>query len=306
MLAVSCVDSEPSPLEVFVFNLRYVNDSELCFLTQADAANLLFAVVASAQSEGVDCTFPGWRLESVVNVARLPPAEPASHAAMRLLCLITGAHYGPNNVDFSGGMHERTAGSDTGSGESPESIFKESLAGLGAASVALAHVKGFRHSRGPESRHGAPRLTRGILAGFVCWLCDAPGVFPDMQERGLLEVLVELVRSSKGQERKDAAVAVATLVPWHDAARTPLRALGAIPLLTEQLKVCPGLRLVCSQSVVKCHFATGSGYLSPLSNTLSNTLSESFLKNSMYACSSPLSVSPFLYLGVCVAVRMDV
>jgi hypothetical protein len=219
--------------------------SELCFQTQADAVNLLFTAAATAGREGVDFTFPGWRLESVVNLARLPPAEPASHAAMRFLCVFSDGYYGARDTDLSGRMHERIAGSDAGSDdESPGSVVRESLAGLGAATVALAHLKGFAASRAPESSHETQRLTRGLIAGFVCWVCDAPGVFRDMQDRGLLDVLVKLLCSSKLSERKYVSVAVARLLIRHDAAHNPLRSLGAIPLLTEQLKVRPGLRHV--------------------------------------------------------------
>ncbi len=183
-----------------------------------------------------------------MNVARLPPSEPASHEAMILLCLITQDYYGPNNIDLSGGRHERAAGLDAGSAESPGSVVRGLLAGQGAATVALAHLKSFPGLRAPESGHDAPCLTPGTVAGFVCWVCDAPGVFPEVQERGLLDVLVKLLRSSDLFERKDVGVAVASLVFRHDAACTPLRALGAIPPLTELLKVRPRFCYLCSQT----------------------------------------------------------
>jgi hypothetical protein len=181
-----------------------------------------------------------------VDVARLPPSEPASHEAMRLLCLITQDCYGVYNRDLSGGKHERSAGSGAGSDKSPGSVVRGVAAGLGAASVGLAHLKGFRRSHAPLSRHDAPRLSRGIIAGFVCWVCDAPGVFPELQERGLLKVLGNLLRSTEGNDRREVGVAVATLIFQHDAARAPLRALGAIPPLTEQLKVRSGLCCLCN------------------------------------------------------------
>ncbi len=219
---------------------------------QGDAAALLSAALLSARTDGIDFTIPDSGLESVVNVARLTPAEPASNEGMRLLVIIT-QDYLTYKVDLPGISREGAAGpadspsaggtavTDASSNPSPSgpdgSIIGDTLAQLGAATAALAHIKV------PQSGTGkAARLSRGVTARFVSWICNVvPEVFSDLRDRGLLEVLTDLLLSSQEYERVDVEIAVAGLVIHLDEARIPLRALHAISLLTEKLKVRPGL-----------------------------------------------------------------
>jgi hypothetical protein len=218
-----------------------------------------------------------------VDAARLPAAEPASHEAMRLLCLIAQDHSGTSHPDRTCLRHERTHGrerrpgsagnsrvsgsrgvggaaNDAGSGGSDGSLVRAVMAGLGAASVAFAHLQDFPQSVTQGGSHDAPRLTRGSIARFLCWVCKAPDLFRHLQNRGLLECLVDLLRSSKGDERADTAVAVATVISRHDAARAPLRRLGAITPLVEHVEVCPGpikcRHLQCNATLHVARFRT--------------------------------------------------
>jgi hypothetical protein len=227
--------------------------------SQADAADLLSTALTSAYRDGLNFGIPAWTFEALVNVARLPAAEPASHEAMRLLCLIAQAYYGMDQLNVAGIKTMRFRGSPAdpsdsrsmiqGPGDDAESHMREfvgsnvcaTLARLGAATAALAHLQRFRQAPGIGVRCEAPRLTSGAVARFVSWVCAAPRVFLDLRDRGLLEVLVDVLRSSKGGERTDAGLAVTTLMFCRDAARAPLRSLGAITPMTKQLTVCLGL-----------------------------------------------------------------
>jgi hypothetical protein len=234
-----------------------------CGRVQADAANLLSAAVASAHRDGFQLGIPGVQLRAVVDAARLPPAEPASHEAMRLLCLIGQDFSAASYPDSTASKREQRRGSaadpsasssngveyDAGPHGSGGEIVRAVLAELGAAMVAFAHLQHFPQSLARGGSHDAPRLTRGFVARFLCWVCKEPEVFRDLRDRGLLESLVDILRSSKGDERADSALAVATLITRHLAAAVPLRALGAITPLVEHVKVRPDLH--------KCqHFAT--------------------------------------------------
>ncbi len=209
----------------------------------------------SAEKEGLDFSFPDWKLESVLDLARLPPAEPGSNEAMRLLCVLTRGHWANCNLGFPGvsieqaslctdspGASNATVMEDArDDSEPPGSVIGGELARAGAATVALAHLKSAKH---PDAGGvGKPwQITRGVFARFVTWICKvAPEVFPDLQERGLLEVLVDILRSSARAERPDLGITVAGLAIQFDEARIPLQALGAITALGETLKVCPAL-----------------------------------------------------------------
>jgi hypothetical protein len=212
----------------------------------------------SAHDDGVKFSFPDGRLEAVVNVARLFPAERASDGAMGLLCLITQGYYALHTVDLPSVSNEGASvsadGSDANHGmamedaeDDPESqearaaVVGGLLAGLGAATVALAHLQ-TGLSPAPAGAGEARHFSHGAIARFVSWICKAaPEVFLDLQERGLLELLVDLLRSDMEDERPDLGIAVAALALHLDAARIPLRALQATMFLTEKLKVRPGL-----------------------------------------------------------------
>ncbi len=234
---------------------RSLGDMGMC--VQADAANLLSATIESSNRDGFYFDFPGDLLSGIVEAARLPAAEPASHEAMRLLCLITQQFSAASYPDRTSGKHEQRRGSaadpsasssngvgpagcDTGSGVSNASLVRAHLARLGAAEVAFAHLQHFPQSVAPGGSHDAPRLTRGFIARFLCWVCKAPEVFQDLQDRGLLESLDHLLRSSEGDERAHTVLAVARLITRHTEAAACLRMLGAVTPLVEVLKVCPG------------------------------------------------------------------
>ncbi len=184
----------------------------------------------------------------MVKVALLSPAEPASQEAMGLLCHITSNLYGEfmeKTAMENLGYHAARRPYDPGELDGSAACAK--LARMGAANAGLAHLKhlsrpGARRNRcgrgrGPED----PRVMRGDISKFVCWICEAPRVFREMRERGLLEALVDMLRSRDGDERTDAVHAVGVLAMRHEAAREPLRALGAIRPLVAKLQVCQGM-----------------------------------------------------------------
>jgi hypothetical protein len=118
------------------------------------------------------------------------------------------------------------------------------LTQVGAANAALAHLKHLSRPAALRARGRHPeeqRVTRGAISRFVCWICEGPGVFRDMCQRGLLQILVNMLSSSDGDERTAAVFAVGVLAMRHDAARAPLRALGAIRALGAKLQVCQGM-----------------------------------------------------------------
>ncbi len=242
--------------------------------SQADAANLLSAAVASADRDGFHLGIPGDNLSAVVDAARLPPAEPASHEAMRLLCLITQDFSAASYSDRPGSKREQRRGSaadpsasssngagyDAGPCGSSGELVRAVLARLGVATVAFAHLQHFPQSLPPGDSRDAPRLTRGYIARFLCWVCMPPHLFRGLQDRGLLESLVDLLRCSEGDERADTALAVATLITRHAAAAGPLRRLGAITPLVEYLKVCSGPIRVPTRFSIQSQFGIGNGF----------------------------------------------
>jgi hypothetical protein len=161
---------------------------------------------------------------------------------MRLLCHITSNIYG----EF---VHHMALETDYDSAHPCDPCDLDGrtacadLARMGAANAALAHLEylsaaSARRTRGPDPAEG-PRVTRGPISRFVSWICEAPGVFRDLRERGLLENLVDMLHSSDGDERVNAGFAVGVLAIRHDSARGPLRALWAIRPLTQKLQVGP-------------------------------------------------------------------
>ncbi len=184
-----------------------------------------------------------------MDIARLPPAERGSDGAMRLLCIITRdycawhaldlpsvssevASVSGDAADADNGMAMKDTGINAEYQEPRGPVVGKILATLGAATVALAHLQ---FPQPPGGVDEASRFSRGAIARFVCWICKAaPEVFPDLRDRGLLETLVELLRSCREDERADVEIAVAALAIHLDAARIPLRALGAVnPLITK-------------------------------------------------------------------------
>ncbi len=205
-----------------------------------------------------------------MDLARLPPAEPASTEAMRLLCIATRDYY--YYLDLPGITIEQallsadcsragqgTAKEDAGDGSdlpgSHGAVIGGELARLGAGMVALAHLK-VPEPPSPVGISEARLSTRGFSARFVGWICNvAPEVFPDLRDRGLLEALIQLLLSSTEAERPDVEIAVAILAIQVDETRIPLRALRAITPLTEKLKVRPGVfthsaQLHCCQNLM--------------------------------------------------------
>jgi hypothetical protein len=189
-------------------------------------------------------TFPVAGLASVVDIALLSPAELASQEAMSLLGHITNIAYGKFMSDVAMGnkyYHSRRPRDPCAlSG----SALCARLTQMGAANAALAHLKHLSRPAAVRPRgRGLEelRMSREGISRFMTWLCEGPGVFRDMRERGLLEILMDMLRSSDGDERTAAVFALGALAMRHDAARGPLRALGAIRPLTQKFQVRLGL-----------------------------------------------------------------
>jgi hypothetical protein len=141
----------------------------------------------------------------------------------------------------SGGVAVEDAANNSKPPASDGSAVGVGLAGLGAATVAFAHLTS-TELPAPRANGKTSRLTRGMTARFLGWICKVvPEVFEDLRDRGLLQVLVDLLRSSTDAERPDVEAAVAGLAIQIPQTCSPLRALRAITPLTENLKVCPEL-----------------------------------------------------------------
>jgi hypothetical protein len=212
----------------------------MCWHTQAEAANLLSTAIASAAEQKEDLPFPVAGLASVVEVAQLSPAEPASQEAMSLLANITNKVYGKFMSDMAWGKEGYHSARPRGPSALGASELCARLTQMRAANAALAHLKHLSRPAAVRTRgRGSeePRVSRAYISRFASWICEGPGVFQDMHEHGLLEILMDMLRSSDGDERAAAVFALGALAMRHDAARGPLRALGAIRPLTQKLQV---------------------------------------------------------------------
>ncbi len=185
-------------------------------------------------------SIPSTAFASLVDLALFSPAEPPSQEAMGLLCKMTQ----PFVREFVDNAALERAGYAARPPCDPcypnGCTARADLARMYAANAALCHLKTMCEPSA-QRVHGAPRVTLGQILPFLSWMCEAPGVFQDLRERGLLETLADMLRSSDADKWFNAVGAVGVLAARHDSARGPLRALGAIRPLTQKLQVGPGL-----------------------------------------------------------------